>query len=112
LLQDEYCINVLDYNWFPRELRARCISLVQKIVESEKIYEFACTKCSMVYGIYFASDLFVNKAYELENELKHNRVHANMVFILRYLVQSLKLGLWISYHDTKGNKIEIYQALC
>jgi hypothetical protein len=28
------------------------------------------------------------------------------------LVQSLKLGLWISYHDTKGNKIEIYQALC
>ena len=123
-LQDEHGINVLDYNWFlAEELRLRCIPMVKNLIESERIYEFVHTKCVMVLdGIDFASTLFMNKVYEVENELKKGHVHANMAIVLRACTWDLKnIGQsstqelrshYGSYHATKGNEIKIHHALC
>jgi len=81
-LRDEHGINVLDYNWFlAEELRLRCIPMVKNLIESESIYEFVHTKCFMVLdGIDFASTLFMNKVYEVENELKKGHVQYGNCF--------------------------------
>jgi len=45
--------------------------MVKNLIESESIYEFVHTKCFMVLDVIdFASTLFMNKVYEVENELK------------------------------------------
>jgi hypothetical protein len=68
---EEIGINALDYNLSNAERASRrCAILLEKLTESEGVYDFLYSKSLMVAeGIEFACDPVYNKALEMGNEM-------------------------------------------
>jgi hypothetical protein len=93
LLQHDHDVNVLDCNCSEAlEIRARCAILVDQFVETKNIHGLELSKCLMVTeGIGFASDMLLNKAYEIENKAAKDIGQVDMAKVYRDCANQLQL---------------------
>jgi hypothetical protein len=93
LLQHDHDLNVLDCNWSEAlEIRVRCAILVDQFVEIKNIHGLVHSNCLMVTkGIGFASDVLLNKAYEIENKAAKDMGEVDMAKVYRDCANQLQL---------------------
>jgi hypothetical protein len=93
LLQHDHDLNVLDCNWSEAlEIRTRCAILVDQFVEIRNIHGLVHCKCLMVTEVIgFASDVLLNKAYEIENKAAKDIGQVDMAKVYRDCANQLQL---------------------
>jgi hypothetical protein len=93
LLQHDHDLNVLDCNCSKAlEIQARCAILVDQFVEIRNIHGLVHSKSLMVTeGIGFASDVLLNKAYEIENKAAKDIGQVDKAKVYRDCANQLQL---------------------
>jgi hypothetical protein len=72
-------------------LSARCVLLLKKYIEGQQIMESMNKSCMVIRGICFASDIFVDKANEIDNLAKVPGSNPIMATIYRDCARKLQV---------------------
>jgi hypothetical protein len=93
LLHHDHDLNVLDCNWSKAlEIRARCAILVDQFIQIRNIHGLVYSKClTTTEGTCFASDVLLNKAYEIENKVVKDIGPVDMAKVYRDCANQVQL---------------------